>query len=103
MQALLQPDIIASAAAGLVVGLALVVAMIRTRHQIGNALARIGRLLFSQIGFFGLVMVVFMAVSVLESGDFFSVNITHQAVFGLLGYALALGFDLVSVTCMMAR
>lgn len=39
----------------------------------------------------------------LESGQFFNINITHEALFGILGYALALGFDLVSVVCMLAR
>jgi hypothetical protein len=43
------------------------------------------------------VIVVFMMISVLESGSFFNENITRNAVFGLLGYILALGFDLVSV------
>ena len=55
------------------------------------------------MGFFSLVILVFMAISVLESGSFFNDNITHHAVFGMLGYALALGFDLVSVACMQAR
>ena len=73
------------------------------RQKLGAALTRISARLFSQIGFFSLVIVVFMVISILESGEFFNLSITHGAIFGLLGYALALGFDLVSIVCMLAR
>jgi hypothetical protein len=92
-----------STAFGLFLGVAAMVSLIMNRHRIGAALASAGHRLFSPVGFFGLVIVVFMIISVLESGQFFNDDITHGAIFGLLGYALALGFDLVSVVCMQAR
>lgn len=57
----------------------------------------------SQVGFFWLVLLIFMAVSVTESGDFFNKAITHGVFFGTLGYAVATVFDLLSLVCMIAR
>ncbi len=102
-QAYLTPWNIGGGVAGFVLSVGTLISLVRNRRHVGTALARMGTRLFSQIGFFSLVIVVFMVISVLESGDFFNRNITHDAVFGLLGYALALGFDLVSVVCMLAR
>jgi hypothetical protein len=103
IQAYLTPWNIGGGVAGLVLSVGTILSVVRNRRQIGAALVKMGTRLFSHIGFFSLVIVVFMVISVLESGDFFNRNITHDAVFGLLGYALALGFDLVSVVCMLAR
>jgi len=90
-------------AAGLLFAGTILFGIIKNRAAIGKRLAQATSALFSQIGFFTLVILVFMMISVLESGEFFNVNITHGALFGILGYALALGFDLVSVVCMLAR
>lgn len=100
---LFTPWNLAGAACGLIVGVALVLSTVLHRRQIGAVVVTLSKRLFSPVGFFGLVIVVFLVISVLESGEFFDVNITHHAIFGLLGYALALGFDLVSVVCMQAR
>ena len=99
----LTPWNIGSGLFGVVIGLAMIVSLVLNRQQIGTALTKASARLFSPVGFFSLVIVVFMLISVLESGEFFNVNITHRAMWGLLGYALALGFDLVSVVCMQAR
>lgn len=61
------------------------------------------RVIFSTTGFFWLTLLVFMSVSVTESGDFFNLAITHGAVFGLLGYAVAGTFDMLAIVFMMAR
>src|SRR5258708_2694969 len=97
------PLLIGAAAAGLLFAGAVLFWLFRSRRVIGERLAQAGAALFSQIGFFTIVILVFMVISVLESGQFFNLNITHGALFGILGYALALGFDLVSVVCMLAR
>ena len=99
----LTPWNIGGAVTGLVLSVATVIGLLRSHRQLGGILKSVSGHLFSQIGFFSLVIVVFLIISVLESGDFFNSNITHQAIFGLLGYALALGFDLVSIVCMLAR
>ena len=99
----LTPWTIGGAVAGLVFSMAALIGLATHRRPVGAALKQIVSSLFSQIGFFSVVIIVFMVISVLESGAFFDANITHHAIFGLLGYALALGFDLVSVVCMLAR
>ena len=58
--------------------------------------------LTTKAAFFWMVIVVFMIVSVLESGQFFNI-LDHSAVFGLLGYAVAFVIDLVAVASMQAR
>ncbi len=58
--------------------------------------------LTTKAAFFWMVIVVFMIVSVLESGQFFNI-LDHAAVFGLLGYAVAFVIDLVAVASMQAR
>lgn len=102
-QRYLTPWNIGGAVFGVVLGAAAIVSLVMNRHQLGTAFSKAAQRLFSPVGFFGLVIVVFMCISTLESGAFFDRNITHGAIFGLLGYALALGFDLVSVVCMQAR
>lgn len=102
-QLYLTPWTIGGAAFGVVLGAAAIVSLALNRHLIAMALSKAAQRLISPVGFFGLVIVVFMIISVLESGQFFNDDITHGAIFGLLGYALALGFDLVSVVCMQAR
>lgn len=97
------PLLIGAATAGLAFAVVLLVVLFQKRRALGAGLAKAGHVLFSQPGFFTVVILVFLVISVLESGEFFNVNITHQALFGTLGYALALGFDLVSVVCMLAR
>jgi len=57
----------------------------------------------SQVAFFYLVLLIFIVVSVTESGDFFNKAITHDVFFGILGYAVATVFDLFSLVCMIAR
>lgn len=52
---------------------------------------------------FWLVIAVFLAVSVLESGTFFNELLGPNSLFGTLGYASAFVIDLVSVECMRAR
>ena len=99
----LTPWTVGGAVAGLVCSAAAVIGVVMNRHHVGAALKQMVSSLFSQIGFFSVVIIVFMVISVLESGSFFDSNITHHAIFGLLGYALALDFDLVSVVCMIAR
>ncbi|HEU5384239.1 MAG TPA: helix-turn-helix domain-containing protein [Ktedonobacteraceae bacterium] len=99
----LTPWSIGGAVAGLVFSVAAIISLVTNRRHVGAALKQIVSSLFSQIGFFSIVIIVFMVISVLESGSFFDANITHHAILGLLGYALALGFDLVSVVCMLAR
>ncbi|TMC14072.1 MAG: hypothetical protein E6J34_24050 [Chloroflexi bacterium] len=64
-------------------------AIMRARKENGAAL------------FFWITITVFMAVSVIESGEFFN-TIIHSSV-PLLGYATALVIDLVTVTIMNAR
>lgn len=59
--------------------------------------------IFSQAGFFWLVLLVFMAVSVTESGDFFNRAIVHNVADGVLGYAVAGTFDLLSIVFLLAR
>lgn len=97
------PWTIGGAMAGLVLSVAMILGLVINRRHIGGALRKAAAYLFSQIGFFSVVIIIFMVISVLESGEFFNANITHGAILGLLGYALALGFDLVSVVCMLAR
>ncbi|HEU5383830.1 MAG TPA: hypothetical protein VFV38_51175 [Ktedonobacteraceae bacterium] len=97
------PWTLGGAIAGLVLSLAMIIGLVINRRHIGGALRKAAAYLFSQIGFFSIVIIIFMVISVLESGEFFNANITHGAILGLLGYALALGFDLVSVVCMLAR
>ena len=97
------PVAIGAIAAGLLFASAILLGIYQGRRVIGAQIKKAGEALFSQIGFFTIVILVFLVISVLESGEFFNVNITHQALFGTLGYALALGFDLVSVACMLAR
>lgn len=99
----LSPLSFAAAAAGLLVAGAMLIGLYQGRHLISRQIKKAGDALFSQVGFFTVVIVVFLVISVLESGAFFNDNITHNALFGTLGYALALGFDLVSVVCMLAR
>jgi len=60
-------------------------------------------IIFSQVGFFWAVLLVFMAVSVTESGAFFNTAITHDVADGVLGYAVAATFDLLSLVFMLAR
>lgn len=57
----------------------------------------------SQVAFFYLVLLIFIVVSVTESGDFFNKAITHNVFGGVLGYAVATVFDLFSLVCMIAR
>ncbi len=102
-QRYLTPWIVAGGLAGLVFSVATIIGLVLNRRYIGTALKQIVSYLFSQIGFFSIVILVFMLISVLESGSFFDANITHHAIFGLLGYALALGFDLVSIVCILGR
>ncbi len=102
-QAPLSPLMIGAVVVGLLFALAILLGIYQGRRAIGAQLTKAGAALFSQIGFFTVVILVFLAISVLESGEFFNLNITHEALFGILGYALALGFDLVSVVCMLAR
>lgn len=102
-QSFLSPWNIGGGLFGLLLGIAALVGLVASRRHIGVAFAKASQRLFSPVGFFGLVIVVFLIISVLESGEFFNTDITHGAIFGLLGYALALGFDLVSVVCMQAR
>lgn len=97
------PLTLGAAVAGLLFAGAILIGIYQNRRTIITQLKKAGEALFSQVGFFTIVIVVFMVISVLESGQFFNVNITHEALFGTLGYALALGFDLVSVVCMLAR
>ncbi|HEU5377261.1 MAG TPA: helix-turn-helix domain-containing protein [Ktedonobacteraceae bacterium] len=97
------PWTIGGAMAGLVLSMAMITGLVLNRRHIGGAFRKAATYLFSQIGFFSVVIIIFMVISVLESGEFFNANITHGAILGLLGYALALGFDLVSVVCMLAR
>lgn len=63
----------------------------------------IGSAIFSQVGFFWLVLLIFMVVSVTASGEFFNKAFTHGAFGGSLGYAVATVFDLLSLVCMIAR
>lgn len=100
---LLSPWTIGGGFFGLFLGIATVVGFVLHRHQISVILAKAIQRAFSPVGFFGLVILVFLGISTSEAGQFFDSNITHHAVFGLLGYALALGFDLVSIVCMFAR
>lgn len=93
----------AGIAAGIICAGALILLVVLRRRTLGALLVRFGLRLFSPIGFFTIVILVFLIVSVLESGQFFDRTITHHAISGLLGYALALGFDLISVVCMQAR
>lgn len=102
-QAALSPWNIGGGLCGLLLGSAILVSLIANHRRISASLGGMVQRLFSPVGFFGLVILVFLVISVLESGQFFDANITHHAVFGLLGYALALGFDLVSIVCMQAR
>lgn len=99
----LSPLTIGATASGLLFAGALLTGIYQGRRTISTQLKKAGETLFSQVGFFTIVILVFLVISVLESGQFFNVNITHEALFGILGYALALGFDLVSVVCMLAR
>lgn len=99
----LTPWTIGSGVAGLVFSITAIVGLAINRCHVWVAFKKATASLFSQIGFFTVVIIIFMIISVLESGSFFDANITHHAIFGLLGYALALGFDLVSVVCMLAR
>ena len=103
IQTYLTPWTIGGGVAGLVFSVAAIISLVINHRHVGAALKQVASFLFSQIGFFSVVIIVFMVISVLESGSFFDSNITHHAIFGLLGYALALGFDLVSVVCMLAR
>jgi hypothetical protein len=84
----------------------LALALIRYHLQLARGLATVLRTLWqklvTKIAFFWLVIIVFMCISVLESGQFFNI-LAHDALFGLLGYAVALVFDLVAVVCMQAR
>ncbi len=102
-QTYLTPWTLGGGVCGFLLAVAGIVALAMSRRQISAALATTIRHLFTPVGFFGLVIMVFMIISVLESGEFVNTDITHGAIFGLLGYALALGFDLVSVVCMQAR
>lgn len=52
---------------------------------------------------FWIVTIVFLTVSVLESGSFFDYILKDHDMYGLLGYAVAFGFDLISVMSMRAR
>lgn len=99
----LSPLAVGAAAAGLLFAGILLIGIYRGHRAISAQIKRAGAALFSQVGFFTVVILVFLVISVLESGQFFNLNITHEALFGILGYALALGFDLVSVVCMLAR
>lgn len=99
----LSPLSIGATAAGLLIACASLVGIYQGRRTISRQIKKAGEALFSQVGFFTVVILVFLMISVLESGSFFNENITHEALFGTLGYALALGFDLVSVVCMLAR
>jgi DNA-binding NarL/FixJ family response regulator len=99
----LSPLTVGAAAAGLLLAGALLIGIYQGRRTISRQIKKAGEALFSQVGFFTIVILVFLIISVLESGSFFNENITHEALFGILGYALALGFDLVSVVCMLAR
>lgn len=103
MQSYFTPWDIGGAVAGLLLSIATIISLVLGRRQLGAVIKNVGERLFSQVGFFSLVIVVFMLISVLESGSFFDQAITHHAILGLLGYALALGFDLVSIVCMQAR
>lgn len=86
-QSFLSPWNIGGGLFGLLLGIATIVSLVANRRQIGAALVKAAQRLFSPVGFFGLVILIFMVISVLESGQFFN-NITHHAVFGLLGYAI---------------
>lgn len=68
-----------------------------------NKAKSVSALIFSQVGFFWAVLFIFMAVSVTESGDFFNKAITHNVFYGVLGYAVAAVFDLLSLVFMLAR
>ena len=54
----------------LLLGIAAIVSLVVNRRKIGAALVKAAQRLFSPVGFFGLVIVVFMVISVLESGNF---------------------------------
>ncbi len=66
-QSFLSPWNIGGGLFGLLLGVAALVALVANRSQIGAALVKAAQRLFSPVGFFGLVIVVFMIISVLES------------------------------------
>jgi len=59
--------------------------------------------IFSQVGFFWLVLLGFIAVSVTESVDFFIRAIVHNVADCALGYAVAGTVDLLSIVFLLAR
>lgn len=69
MQTVLSPGLVGGAVAGLVLSLAAMLSLILGRRQLGATLRSVGARLFSQVGFFSIVIVVFLVVSVLESGQ----------------------------------
>jgi hypothetical protein len=102
----LTPLTITAAISSLITMGLLALALIRYHLQLARGFATVLRALWqklvTKIAFFWLVIIVFMCISVLESGQFFNI-LAHDALFGLLGYAVALVFDLVAVVCMQAR
>lgn len=69
-RSLLTPWNIGGGLFGLLLGMATLVSLIANRRLIGTTFVKVTQRLFSPIGFFGLVIVVFMTKSVLESGQF---------------------------------
>jgi hypothetical protein len=83
--------------AGLPVGIAIAIGLWRSWAKLGGWLQIARSRIFTRAGFFWSVMVAFMAVSVWQGGAFFSVT------GDLVGYAVALFLDLVTIVLMHAQ
>lgn len=104
MNYLYQPTITSGVAAA-IAGMALIVAIWRSRAAIATALGTLRSKLFTRNGFFWTVNVIFMAVSVLHAGAFFGITGNSHDVPGVaqyLGFAVSFFLDLVTIILMQA-
>ena len=84
---------------------AILVMIVRSRAIIGKALGQLHSKIFTRAGFFWMVNIIFMAVSVLHAGIFFGITGNGHDIPGVaqyLGFAVSFFLDLVTIILMQA-
>lgn len=98
---------VVSTALGLVLGVALIFALVRSTHVWSGWLKAMRDKVFTRTGFFWIVNITFMAVSILHGGVFFGLtgqsNQAHNVPgTQFLGFAVIFFLDLVTIILMQA-
>ncbi len=92
---------IVSLGAGLMFGMAIIVLLVRSRAKVTEWLTHLREKVFTRTGFFWVVNIIFMAVSVLQAGNFFGIA-GKNTIAHTLGFAVSFFLDLVTIILMQA-